>query len=217
MEQFLLKIYCNDDYIKNNENDTKKKNHRYEKLCNTNINKFNYANKNIILFNLNLLLLIKYLFILIFQIVSSKEIQLRKLNNINSEIILTIDAKGNQKILSDYFDISYLDNNNNNTPYYIYVNDIIQNYTGKSVYNLKEERNIIRIKWNFQLLSCQSMFEGLSNINKIDLSEFDSSEVTDMSNMFKNCYYLSIIYLNNFNTSKVTDMNGMFYNCQYLI
>ena len=60
------------------------------------------------------------------------------------------------------------------------------------------------------------MFQGLYNIINIDLSKFDSSEVTDMSNMFKGCSYLASINLNNLNTLKVTNMSQMFYHCESL-
>ena len=35
--------------------------------------------------------------------------------------------------------------------------------------------------------SCRRMFEGLSSVRKLDLSDFDTSEVTDMAYMFYRC------------------------------
>ena len=47
-------------------------------------------------------------------------------------------------------------------------------------------------------------------IANIDLSNFDTSNVTDMSSMFKNTWQLTSLNLLNFNTSKVKKMNSMF-------
>ena len=51
------------------------------------------------------------------------------------------------------------------------------------------------------------MFDGCSDISEIDLSNFDSSEITDMNNMFYKCSSLTSINLTGFITSQVTAMN----------
>ena len=51
-----------------------------------------------------------------------------------------------------------------------------------------------------------------NNIRDIDLSNFDTSKVTNMSSMFWNMHSLTSLDLSNFDTSKVTDMNAMFLN-----
>ena len=55
-----------------------------------------------------------------------------------------------------------------------------------------------------------------SVIEKLDLSNFNTSKVTNMINMFSNCGSLMSLDLSSFNTSKVTNMNGMFLNCTKL-
>ena len=50
----------------------------------------------------------------------------------------------------------------------------------------------------------------------LDLSNFDTSNVTDMSWMFSDCSGLTELNISSFDTSKVTDMHRMFYNCQSL-
>ena len=138
--------------------------------------------------------------------------QLLKINYI-SEITITINGTGNQSILSD--GIHNCDGKVNFTeiPSQILVNGVLQNYTGKIVYNLIKEVNNITMIWNYTITNCNVMFSNLNNITKIDLSKFDSSKVTDMRCMFSNCYSLQSLDLNNFNTSSVTNMIGMFYNC----
>ena len=61
-----------------------------------------------------------------------------------------------------------------------------------------------------------SMFYGCSSLTDLDLSNFNTSKVTDMNSMFYNCSSLTSLNLNSFNTSKVTDMNSMFYSCESL-
>lgn len=61
------------------------------------------------------------------------------------------------------------------------------------------------------------MFFGLDNAIEIDLTCFDTSEVTDMSNMFRECNNVMRLDLSNFNTSKLVDIEGMFCNCYRLM
>ena len=50
----------------------------------------------------------------------------------------------------------------------------------------------------------------IENILELDLSNFDTSKVTDMSTMFRYMYNLTTLNLSSFNTSQVTDMGEMF-------
>ena len=59
------------------------------------------------------------------------------------------------------------------------------------------------------------MFYGCSELTALDLSHFDTANVTNMGYMFSGCSALTNLSLN-FNTSKVTDMNHMFYGCKKL-
>ena len=60
------------------------------------------------------------------------------------------------------------------------------------------------------------MFSYCSRLISLDLSSFDTSNVTDMSYMFKDCSGLTLLDLSNFNTSKVTIMGDMFCWCYNL-
>lgn len=65
--------------------------------------------------------------------------------------------------------------------------------------------------------SCASLFEGFTVLTTIDFTNFDTSNVLNMSRMFSFCTALtSITGLNGFNTSKVTTMERMFDNCSAL-
>ena len=60
------------------------------------------------------------------------------------------------------------------------------------------------------------MFFYCFNIIEIDLSEFNSSQVTTMYDMFAFCISLTSINLSNLDTSKATNMNSMFSFCSSL-
>ena len=55
-----------------------------------------------------------------------------------------------------------------------------------------------------------AMFGGCSRLTSLDVSKFDTSNVTDMSGMFAYCRSLTSLDVRNFDTSQVTDMSEMF-------
>ena len=62
-----------------------------------------------------------------------------------------------------------------------------------------------------------SMFQGCGELECLDLSHFDTSNVTDMGWMFSECYKLKEIKgINNFNTINANKMNSMFNKCHSL-
>ena len=60
------------------------------------------------------------------------------------------------------------------------------------------------------------MFFYIHNLISLDLSNFDTSKVTDMRNMFNAMSNITILDLSSFDTSKVTNMMGMFANMSNL-
>ena len=61
-----------------------------------------------------------------------------------------------------------------------------------------------------------SYFCECTNLQSINLTGLNTSNVTDMSYMFADCTALTSLDLSNFNTSSVTNMSHMFYNCESL-
>lgn len=60
------------------------------------------------------------------------------------------------------------------------------------------------------------MFEGCKTLTSLDLSNFDTSNVMDMTYMFGYCESLTNLNVSHFNTSNVAKMGGMFSDCHAL-
>ena len=61
-----------------------------------------------------------------------------------------------------------------------------------------------------------NMFYSCIGLTSLDLSNFDTTKVIDLSYMFRDCKGLTSLYISNFNTSNVTNMSCMFYDCMGL-
>ena len=57
------------------------------------------------------------------------------------------------------------------------------------------------------------MFDFCESLSSLDVSNFDTSNVTDMCSMFFLCRSLTSLDVSHFNTLNVTDMSWMFYYC----
>ena len=65
--------------------------------------------------------------------------------------------------------------------------------------------------------SCCFMFFKCKSLTRLDFSNFNTSNITNMRGMFYYCESLTQLDLNNFNTSHVTNMHEMFSGCESLI
>ena len=135
-------------------------------------------------------------------------------NNKYSNITLKIKGNGYNNIFttgticSDGFKSS-------NYPNEIYINGKKQNNINYYYY-FNDTDNYIELIWNNSINNCGCMFLDCINITEINLSHFNTSQVTYMYSMFYNCISLTSLDLSHFNTSQVTDMRIMFYNCTNL-
>ena len=145
-----------------------------------------------------------YIF-LFFQLSSLRNDFIHRMNSYSSEITLKIQTKGINKLFNKNFE----------NPDEIIINNIKQEKISNEYY-LNTTENIIKLIWIDILDNCENMFMGCSNITYIDLSNFNTSFVTDMSSMFEGCSLLKSLDLSNLYTSKVTDMYSMFDSCSSL-
>ena len=164
--------------------------------------------------NINILLIIYFLFI-IFPISLSKEIIIKKIN-FDSQITIFIKGVGDQYILSNFSGIiSWQDCQFDGLPETVIINGYNQNEI-KKIYHLDQDLNNVTMIFNPSINNLNAMFHSLSNITFIDLSKFDSPHIIDMKGMFQDCISLTSIDFTNFDTSSVTNMFNLFYNCQSL-
>ena len=83
-------------------------------------------------------------------------------------------------------------------------------------YNCKvEELNISDFNTS-NVTNIQSMFNGCNSLTSLDLSNFNISKVTNMYFMFNGCSSMTELNISNFNTGNVTSMYAMFNNCNSL-
>ena len=76
---------------------------------------------------------------------------------------------------------------------------------------------MLEIIFNDNITNCYALFDECSNIISLDFTNFDTSNVTDMSFMFNKCHKLKEIKgINKFITNKVTNMAAMFQECNEL-
>ena len=88
--------------------------------------------------------------------------------------------------------------------------------TDKTAYYYTEPGKVYLNKKSNEMFFSKSDEQKIKNILEIDLSNFDTSEVTDMHNMFYGTSNLTTLNVSNFDTSKVTDMGLMFYGMSNL-
>ena len=160
-------------------------------------------------------------------------------DNYKEDIILFNNNDNNKKELIDKIKV-YINENKKEKQIDI-KND---GYKWKINYKFKNKGEYeIKILFTNLLTNINSLFEECPLLYYIDLSNFNTSKVTDMGFMFNKCNKLKLIKgiekfntnevinmramfqqcnsleeldLSNFNTSKVTNMGGMFYNCSKL-
>ena len=78
-------------------------------------------------------------------------------------------------------------------------------------YHAEPEKVYLNTNSSMMFFSGESE-QKIKNILELDLSNFDTSKVANMSHMFNGMRKLTTLNLSNFNTSNVTNMGGMFFN-----
>ena len=122
------------------------------------------------------------------------------------EINLVINGNATQNLIYEDF---YLD------PSEVFINGELNSSCKKSCY-FENDISKVTIKFDRKIESCYQMFESITSIKEIDLSQLDFSLVKNMELMFHNCYNIEKINFGKINTSLVDNMSGLFYKCSSL-
>ena len=125
----------------------------------------------------------------------------------NNEIKIKVNTVGTQNILNPIFKYA---------PTEAFINDTNVEIDSQYSINVISTNDIIKLSWNQNIDDCSFMFQHLHNIISVDLSDFESSSVTNMEGMFDHCYNLKYINFSDFTTSEVTNMRNMFADCDQL-
>ena len=129
------------------------------------------------------------------------------LNQLDNYVALTED---NQMIhLKPPFKELIINTNNTGTTIFKRAD----NQDGKETVILENGENTFT-DWNYGFYFDGDMKQN--QITSFDLTKYDTSNVTNMSQMFQSCNGLTSLDFTNFDTSKVTDMSYMFYYCTNL-
>ena len=137
---------------------------------------------------------------------------------------ISMNAVNIEDKVSDYEIKLWLDPTDKTAYYYaepekVYLNTDSSNMFFLGVYQ-QEIKNILELDLsNFntsQVTDMYSMFNGMPNLTTLNLSNFNTSKVTKMQYMFADMRNLTTLNLSNFDTSKVTDMSAMFHNMRNL-
>ena len=198
------------------------KERNYEILYN--INEIINSNKNVIenINEINNENIIKNKFTKILNLyeqISVNEIKIKvkiEKRDINKEIYFLDNTDGKYKIngkKEEYHHDLLKELNESNVK--LYINNKEEKY--KKYFIPKVEGiYLITLKLNILMTDCSFMFYKCENITGIDLSLFNSKNVTNMQYMFNNCTNLLNVNLSSLNTENVTNMYAMFNNCYNL-
>jgi len=153
-----------------------------------------------------------YIILILISLFNSKEIAQ---NNLVNQITgRYIPSNSNYGKSNNIFDISSLNLTEND--YDIYINGVKEEKSSNIYPFVKGIIYDIKIIFHKLLVKTENMFKDCVSLIRLDLSQFDTSQVTNMNKMFYGCSSLISINLNNFNTEKVIFMEDMFYSCESL-
>ena len=113
---------------------------------------------------------------------------------------------------SDYGIKLWLDPTDKTAYYYAEPEKVHLNKDARSMFSGMSNLTTLNIS-NFdtsQVTNMSSMFSGMSNLTTLDLSNFDTSQAMYMGSMFQGMSNITTLDLSNFDTSKVTSMYAMF-------
>ena len=126
--------------------------------------------------------------------------------------IATINTVNVENDDSDYEIKMWLDPTDRTAYYYAEPEKVYLNESSWSMFSGMNSLTSLDLS-NFdtsKVMDMSGMFASSSNLTSLDLSNFDTSKVTNMSRMFSTMFRLSSLNVSNFDTSKVTNMNSMF-------
>ena len=94
------------------------------------------------------------------------------------------------------------------------ISSLDPDYTSKSALDANTQIALNSGCYVFNTMN--SMFGSCKSLTTLDVSKFNTSNVTNMNSMFDGCNALTALDVSKWDTSNVTNMNGMFHGCNAL-
>ena len=93
-----------------------------------------------------------------------------------------------------------------------YVNTLFQAFI-----NANNLESVNTSSWDISnVTNTNNMFFNCKSLTSLDVSKWNTGNVTEMTNMFLNCNGLTSLDVSKWNTGNVTDISGIFNSCQKL-
>ena len=178
----------------------------------------NKYRKIIIFLSLTILSLILLIWVLFFYLFNTNKKGELNDNNYNNIIKATYQTTSGEKIkLFNY-------NNIKNEDYKITLLESNNNKNFRNLQNIIDfeftpnvnEIISVNIQFKKSFNNFNSLFEDITQLKKIDLTNFDMANVTNMDSMFSGCTSLEEINLSGVDTRNVKSMNYLFKDCKKL-
>ena len=151
--------------------------------------------------------------------------------NMTNNTINLRDVQNNNNKIKGILDIKSNEINNEIILFNTDINNRIDVYLNNQIINMKKENNKWFIDYNFGksgkysfqivfnniITNMEKFFDDSVNIISLDLTNFDTSNITNMVKMFNNCKKLKEIKgINGFKIINVKDMKSIFKGCKEL-
>ena len=205
VEQFLKNNQVNHTEISKNKLKNVSKDIKKDQIKKR---KINVNNRNVIFISYIIFILNKFIIIKILCKINNS-ILLNSLHFHDSKITLIIKGIGESIIFGNetnqnFQSINFLKE--------VYINGNIQQKI-EYKYNFNQTYNYVELIWDENIDNCVYMFSKCSNIIDINLTNFDTSQVTTMEYMFYCCSSLISLDLSYFETSRLTSVEHIFDGC----
>ena len=204
IESFLNELKKNKKNYDIYKNDKKNNFKEYYINCLNIINEKCKIEENINMINLN-------------YIICEYDIKKEKLNK-PIQILNYLDEDYKKKLEEKYKEIGIKDykletndNEINNMNCELFLNNKKIDFCLKYIFK-KEGKYKLKIIFKKLLKNISFMFNNCSSLTSLNLSNFNTNNVTNMCAMFQSCSSLNSLNISNFNTNNIINLNYMFYN-----
>ena len=132
-------------------------------------------------------------------------------------ILFGTTTSSNQTVGFNFNNVETTINSNDDGYFELYrdSNEPITQFSRGTNYGRLKTLNVSNLDTS-QVTNMRMTFSGCNGLTSLDVSKWNTSQVTNMGSMFSGCSGLTSLDLSNWNTAKVTNMSDMFNSCSGL-